>query len=534
MLKIPLRVPATHAPPRSGGAANGATPRLTHIAYLNTVASLLDYGSTVAVGLLITPILLRSLDTTLFGVWKILQQLVNYLAATDGRPTQALKWIIANHQVSDDYDAKRRAVASALVAYAIYLPILTVIGGVLVWISPTFTKVPPELETVVRIACAILVGNFLLTGLAQIPASVLRGENLMYRRMGTGALLTLIGGVLTVGAASLGLGLVGIAASQIIVAALTAVFFTLVAKRYLVWYGLARPALAEVRRFVRFSTWFLGSIVVTRLLVATDVIILGFLISPSTVAIYAITQFAATATSGLITTAVAAVVPSLGGILGRGQYDTLAQLRREMRTYTWFLASAVGATTILLNKSFVSNWVGSNRYAGMEANVLIVVLSIQFIFIRHDDSILDLTLNISRKVVLGFVAASLSILLAVVLTPFLGIVGLCLGLLVGRAVLTTAYPWLVKSLLGQSLKPSLSGIVRQGGVTTLLVVGAAYAGEQLRLLNWITWAGSGVLALSATAAVCFFVGLTAAERSELRGRWATLSSSLRASTPRAS
>ena len=63
-----------------------STLRLTHKAYVNTIAGLLDYCSTMAVGRFLTPMLLHTLDASLFGVWKILQQLVNYMVVTDGRP----------------------------------------------------------------------------------------------------------------------------------------------------------------------------------------------------------------------------------------------------------------------------------------------------------------------------------------------------------------------------------------------------------------------------------------------------------------
>jgi hypothetical protein len=75
---------------------------LTQKAYLNTVAALLDYGAKIAVASLVTPILVAGLGSSLFGIWLILSSLVTYISAADGRPTQALKWVIANQQAVDD------------------------------------------------------------------------------------------------------------------------------------------------------------------------------------------------------------------------------------------------------------------------------------------------------------------------------------------------------------------------------------------------------------------------------------------------
>src|SRR2546426_2445199 len=49
---------------------------LTQRASLNVVASLLDYGAKVAVGLVVVPILVGGLGRSLYGVWEMLGRLV--------------------------------------------------------------------------------------------------------------------------------------------------------------------------------------------------------------------------------------------------------------------------------------------------------------------------------------------------------------------------------------------------------------------------------------------------------------------------
>jgi hypothetical protein len=96
-LEISAEVDAAKRAPVSRSAEG-----LTQKAYLNTVAALLDYGAKVAVASLVTPILVAGLGSSLFGIWLILSKLVTYISAADGRPTQALKWVIANQQAVDD------------------------------------------------------------------------------------------------------------------------------------------------------------------------------------------------------------------------------------------------------------------------------------------------------------------------------------------------------------------------------------------------------------------------------------------------
>ena len=75
-------------------------------------ASLLDAVVKGGVLAVVTPMVVNGLGSSLFGVWQILGRLITYVHAADGRPTQALKWVIANQQVVDDDEAKRRMLAA--------------------------------------------------------------------------------------------------------------------------------------------------------------------------------------------------------------------------------------------------------------------------------------------------------------------------------------------------------------------------------------------------------------------------------------
>src|SRR6266542_2464979 len=136
----------------------------TKVAGLNVVASLLDKGCRIIVGLLITPLLVAVLGKQMFGVWQIIRSLISYMGAADGRPIEALKWLMANRQSEDDPELKRRYIGSAAAVWLIFLPVGTLLGGILVWIAPSITKAGPAFDWVVRGACALLVLDFLLGG----------------------------------------------------------------------------------------------------------------------------------------------------------------------------------------------------------------------------------------------------------------------------------------------------------------------------------------------------------------------------------
>src|SRR2546427_286467 len=87
-------------PPRSAPFERTPAASLTQRASLNVAASLLDYAAKVAVGFLVVPVLVSGLGRALCGVWEMLGRLVGYMSAGAGRPSQALRRVVATPQAS--------------------------------------------------------------------------------------------------------------------------------------------------------------------------------------------------------------------------------------------------------------------------------------------------------------------------------------------------------------------------------------------------------------------------------------------------
>jgi len=392
---------------------------LSQRAYLNAIAAAMDYAAQLVVALVVSPILVSGLGSTMYGVLQILQRLTSYLSAADGRPTQALKWTIAHQQASDDHTEKQRAIGSAIGVWLMFLPLLAITGAVVIWVSPTVTKVPQGAFPPVRASAAFLVMGLILISLVTLPESVLRGMNLGYKRMILTPVITIFRGVLTAGAIYLSFGLVGVAAAPLVASVLAGIMYWGTVRRYIPWFRIAKPTLAEIRRFASFSGWFLAWRLVNRILMSGDVVILGIIASAELVTVYTLTGYAAQVVVGVIGITMGAIVPGMGGLIGAKQHQKAAIVRSEMLVLNWLMTTVIGVGILLWNRSFITLWVGPIHYAGPWANLLIVLAVTQLAFIRTDAFIIDLTLNLSRKVALGGLSALLSLgIAAVLIKPF--------------------------------------------------------------------------------------------------------------------
>ena len=504
-----------------------SSDKLTQKASLNLIASLLDYFAKIAVSLLLTPILVAGLGRSLFGVWEMLSRLVGYMSVTDGRPTEALRLIVANQQAIDNPASKRRYMGSALAVWVLFLPILAAAGTILVWLSPTITKVSPESHATVRLTAALLVINFVLANFAALPESVLRGMNLGYKRMGLQAGLNLVGGVITAEAIYIGSGLAGIAMAQLVLTCVAGILFWYVVKKYVAWFGFARPTKSDLKQVLGLSIWNTAGNLIAKVHLASDVIILGVITSASTVTTYVLTGYAAQAVTGIVTLNFVAVTPGFGGLIGWKKYEKTAALRKEMMAMNWLLVTTIGSTILLWNRSFLHLWVGENYYAGSLANLLIVLVMAQTTFIRSDASLIDATLKLRKRVLVASLAALFSIVLSILLIPSLGIIGLCLGLLLGRLVQTASYPFLVNSCLGKSQQFRLSWVVRPGLVTVLCFACSSYLGMQLMARNWLEGSLFVAASIALILGISFAIGLSADSRESIIRRFRQIRLSVR-------
>ena len=99
------------------------------------------------------------------------------------------------------------------------------------------------------------------------------------------------------------------------------------------------------------------------------------------------------------------------------------------------------------------------------------------------------------------------------------IVGLVGAFIVGRSILTVAYPLIIGRVLGLSPVAQLGGAIRPAIMTTVLFAAAAYGGTKVLANSWVTLViGTAGVAL-VVAPVAAFGGLTAAVRRRL---WARL------------
>jgi O-antigen/teichoic acid export membrane protein len=471
---------------------------------LNTFAAIIDQAARVMVGFIVTPLLVRFLGVADFGVWQVMRGMDVQLSAFDGRAAETLKWMVANDQSESDGEKKRRMVGAAVLVSLGFLPLLLLASSVWLWIAPEYIGVAENQSSVVRWCGLLLALGLVLTTSFSILESILRGVNKGYKRIGVLAFLIIFGGVLNVLAAYLGFGIIGLAAAQVLVCLLTLTTYYYVVQRHVDWAGLAKPTSEDVLGMLAKTKWFTAWTFINTGIYAGDVILLGYFESSELVSKYVLTFYAANLVTVSILTAVSSILPGLGMLIGAGEYQRAANLRRESLLISWIVSVVVCAELFALNKSFIGLWVGSDAYIGDVANALIIIAAFQLVFIRHDAFMLNMMLDIRLKSIYGAVSLMATLLLSFLLVPRYGVVGLLCSLLVSRTLLSLSYPSLIRRFLAD--KSSRDFDARKLLVTVFIFTLCGYVGVRIDIDGWLELLALAVIIGLISLALLIIVG----------------------------
>ncbi|MDG2275618.1 MAG: hypothetical protein P8L28_07220, partial [Flavobacteriaceae bacterium] len=414
-------------------------------AVLNSATSIIDQGSKIVVGFLINPILISELSSYLFGVWQVLNQFTNYTTLANIRVSEVLKWTVAKDRKICEDNELQENLTSSLILIALIIPVFILLGGVLVYYAPKITQVSNEYIDLVRITASILVLNIIVKSVFSLFESVLRGMNIGYKSMGVRASIILFGGVLKVASLKLGLGMIGIAGVQVLMAIITGLTILIIVKRNVSWFGYGKFNLKKTKTFIKVSGWFMAWMGVKTLLVGSDKVLLGYVLGPIYVTKYVVTKYVGQATQSIVTNTIHGVLPGIGALYGQKKFEKLLLVRSEIMTLTWMLSGVIGFIILLFNPSFANLWVGSVNFLNQEANLALLIMITQYLLIQNDSVLINVMLDVKSKTILGFISVILSGLCAYFFTLYIGILGFIIGFIVGRLLLSFSYPKIVMS-----------------------------------------------------------------------------------------
>ena len=449
----------------------------------NALTGIMYFVVNTITALIITPILVNYLGSYYFGIWKSIEKFIGFAGIADGQGTQALKWTIAHEEAKHDYYKKRRLIASSFVVWTLFLPILVALIGLFLYYSPYIINEVDSTDLQLVYMIIVVLGiNLVITPLFAIPESILVGTNRGHIANKIKIIWLIVTFIMTYLIVVFEYGLVELSIIIVIVTAVRGIHYFFIVRKLIPWLGLEKPKRDELKSFFKFSSWKLIWAFNARFLLSSEIIFLTILVSPQSVSQYIFSSYIPVIGILLSAIVTSAFNPGIGRLVGNKEYETSQKFIVNLRESVLAFGVFIGAITLLLNKSFIFLWSNQSLYLGDTINLFIVILMIQLIIIRNESFLIDLSLNIKKKVLLGVLSLIISSILVVAGYSYTGCLwSIFVGLFLGRMLLIVLFPIITNKMVQIDKKNIPIGTFF---AVTFILIGAYILGGKQFFETW--------------------------------------------------
>ena len=429
-------------------------------AKLNSASAIIDLVSKSIYLLILNPIMINKIGIGTFGIWNVIKQVNQYINAVDSRSGEPLKWKISRDRNAVDENELAEYASGAIHITIYFLPVLILVGLLLSYYSPYILNVSSDNYRVVRLTTFFLVISLIINKSFSIFDSILRGMNLGYKRLGLKSLIIGIDLILTIISLYLDFGLIGAACVQIFPAVLYNFVFYRVVVSEIAWFRYVKPSKEVISSLLGLSFEFLTWTLIYFIIGYSDLIVISKIFGHEVVSRYVITRYIITTFGLLCIGIVGGILPGVGLFFGNKDFQKILFIRSSGKLVAWYFLYIVSSFILLFNNYLVEIWIGNGLYLGHFENYLLVLITVLWIFLSIDNGLINVTLNIRSKIMLGFLSLIIMFSTYYFFIPSLALKGVFIGLISSRLFLYFGYSIIIYKSLNFPIKNVVKDVVQ--------------------------------------------------------------------------
>lgn len=388
----------------------------------------------MAVGMVVpfflTPIVVRTLGPTAYGVWILAVSTVAYLNLLDLGLRSAIIRFVSKADAQGLVAEARNAIAAALWFRLLVAGGVAVFSIALASVFPRFFHVPPDLQRAAQITvlvCALGVAATLVSGVfGAVLAATNRFDILscvdVFRVVAraTGVILILKNGG----------GLVALAFCEFAVVSISGLGSCIMALKTFppCRVRLGRPDVKTLRMIWSYSFAMFIIMIAGQVIFSTDNLVVGSFLSVGLVSFYSIGGSLMFYSSQVVTALSTTFIPLASGLDASGRKDDLQRLLLRGTQATLALVLPIGLTLLLRGKTFIGLWMG-RQYSEVSGTILQILLITLFFMTANNtaSNIMFGTGNQKAVAKWSTIEAVLNLTVSLILVKTIGIYGVAWG-----------------------------------------------------------------------------------------------------------
>lgn len=431
-----------------------------------------DMGGTFVltlITLLITPVILRFMSSSLYGFWIAALSILAYLGLMDIGLGISLMRKVASIPDHSDVEAVTKLISTAFFSLCI-VGVLFLAGGMII---SRYVPVWFKISALDRVEVIAAYRIMIFSGALALPLStfyaVLTGIQKITINHNIRNASLIAGMVLSVILLFMGFGLKSLALGNLfsVVSGGTASYFIL--KKYL--GKSVRISMLSCDRTLLKGLWSYGGyfqLGKVANLVATnaDPIIIGMVLGSAAVTPYAITSKLAILLSIKIASKLpSSLFPALSQMFAKGETGKVIDSYVGLAYFSTRLAVVGSVFLIIFNSRFVTLWVGPKLYAGRGLNIVFVSWVFLDTIFRGTGVVVQASGDLRKWSGAAIAEAIINVVLSVMLIYPLGLIGVALGTTISRLLTNGIY---IPLVFCKKMHFSVMELLKKGVVFPLL------------------------------------------------------------------
>jgi O-antigen/teichoic acid export membrane protein len=410
----------------------------------------------MAVGMVVpfflTPVVVKHLGPTGYGIWILAVSTVSYLTLLDLGLRSAIIRFVSKADAQGNKEEAQRAIQATLWFRLLVAAGITVLSIALAALFPYLFKLPPDMQRAAQITvlmCSLGVAVSMISGVFGAVLNAIQRFDVL-SAIGMFQVIARAGGVVLI--LLTGHGLTTLAYWELTVAVLSGVAFAGAALRLYppCRVRIARPDFATLKMIWSYSFLMFIIIIASQVIFSSDNMVVGGFLSVGLVAYYSIggslTVYSGQIVSGLSTT----FTPMASGFEASGKMEELRQLLMRGTQAVLALALPISLALFFRGKTFIGLWMGP-RYSHVSGTVLQILLIGQF-FTVADVTAGNVMFAIGKHKAVAMAAsieAALNLGLSILLVKTIGIYGVAWGTSISMAMVHLIFwPRYVRKIIG--------------------------------------------------------------------------------------
>jgi O-antigen/teichoic acid export membrane protein len=496
------------------------------------------YAVTLFSGLVVTPIIVGALGTEQFGIWALIGSLLGFIGLLDLGIGPSVIRFAAEQRGRGARDETSELTSTAFAIYLVLTVVTLLLAVALAWLLPHAVEISDQYVRAAQVAVVISVGTFVLRFPVGLFSYLLAGQQ-RYDVLNIGNLLgAFVYFVLAVVVLYVADGeLVALALITVVVAAVRLLPPLFWLKRELPELRLRRSLVTrrQANELLTFSSRNMLIQVASKVVVSTDVIVVGIIFGSVAAGVYGIPAklFALAFGVGIASTTL--LFPVLSELEGADDRERQERYLLSGVRLGVAVVVAIGLPLVFLPDRFLEAWLPSDFDVSTSAPIL-AILMVSLLFAQPGHLLAQFLVargRHGRLAVARLATVAVNLALSIGLALWVDLWGVALATLITEALsVTIVLPYLLRressasppALAAAWLRPVGLGVL--AAVPTLLVLGRI-----LDIDTLVEFVGVGLCWLALYSALVWRYGMRDPERRTITEAFGRGSSTVAAAEP---